>query len=108
MKRQRKRISYKKELYYILCIVSVLIILLCSFLGPGGFHDLQKARIQLQEQRARVDRLKQSNSELLKSIEELKYDRQALEKIARQQGYAKGNEVIQQLSPDPETSKESR
>ena len=55
MTRQKNRISHKKELYYILCIVAVLVVLLFSFLGPGGYRDLQKARLQLQEQRVRVE-----------------------------------------------------
>ncbi len=58
MTRQKNRISHKKELYYILCIVAVLVVLLFSFLGPGGYRDLQKARLQLQEQRVRVESVK--------------------------------------------------
>jgi cell division protein FtsB len=105
MTRPKNRISHKKELYYILCIVAVMAILLFSFLGPGGYRDLQKARLQLQEQRVRVEGLKASNSELMKSIQALQSDRNALEKVARQQGYAKGNEIIQQVPPSSEASK---
>jgi cell division protein FtsB len=105
MTRQKNRMSHKKELYYILCIVAVLVVLLLSFLGPGGYRDLQRARLQLQEQRARVEALKQSNSVLMKSIDALQSNRNALEEVARQQGYAKGDEIIQQITPAPETSK---
>lgn len=99
MTRQKNRMSHKKELYYIVCIVAVLVLLLFSFLGPGGYRDLQKARLQLQEQRVRVEALKRSNSELMKSIDALQSDRKTLEEAARQQGYAKGDEIIQQLPP---------
>ena len=107
MTRQKNRISHKKELYYILCIVAVLVVLLFSFLGPGGYRDLQKARLQLQEQRVRVDRLKQSNSGLLKSIEALQSDRKAIEETARENGYGKADEIIQQVPPTPEASNNS-
>jgi cell division protein FtsB len=105
MTRQKNRISHKKELYYILCIVAMLAILTLSFLGPGGYRDLQKARLQLQEQRVRVDRLRRSNSELVKSNEALQSDRKAIEGIARENGYAKSDEIIQQVRPSPETDK---
>ena len=105
MTRQKKRISHKKELYYILCIVAVLVVLVFSMLGPGGYRDLQKARLQLQEQRVRVDRLKRNNTQLIKSIEALQSDRKALEGLARQNGYAKGDEIILQVAPEPEEAK---
>ena len=105
MNRQKNRISHKKELYYIVCIVAALGILGFSFIGPGGYRDLQKTRLQLQEQRARVDRLKRSNSSLMKSIEALQSDSVAIEKIARESGYANTDEIIQQVQPSPEAVK---
>jgi cell division protein FtsB len=105
MTRQKNRISHKKELYYILCIVAVLVVLSFSFLAPGGYRGLLKARLQLQEQRERVDRLKQRNSALARSIEALQFDKKALEQIAREHGYAKPDEIIQQIPQPPEASK---
>ncbi len=105
MTRQKSRISHKKELYYILCIVAVLVVLTLGFMGPGGYRDLRKARLQLQEQRARVEGLKRGNSELVKSIDALQSDKKALEEAARQQGYAKGDEIIQQIDSSPEATK---
>jgi cell division protein FtsB len=96
------RTSHKKELYYILCIVALLVVLLFSFLGPGGYRDLRKARLELQEQRARVEELKRRNFERMKSIEALRSDKDALEKYARQKGYSKQGEIIQQLPQEPE------
>jgi len=101
MAHSKHRISYKKELYYILCIVALLVVLLFSFLGPGGFRDLQKARLELQEQRVRVEELKRKNFERMKSIEEFRSSREALEKYAREKGYGKEGEIIQQLPQEP-------
>ncbi len=98
MARSRKRLSYKKELYYIGCIVALVVILLLSFFGPGGYRDLQKARLELQEKRIHVDELRRDNDERMKSIEELRYDNGALEGYAREKGYAKEGEIIQRLS----------
>jgi cell division protein FtsB len=96
----QKRISHKKELYYILCIVAVVLILLFSVLGPGGYIELRKTRLELQEQKARVEELKRGNSEHRKSIEALRSDPNALEKHARGKGYAREDEIIQQLPED--------
>ena len=101
MAHSKHRISYKKELYYILCIVALLVVLLFSFLGPGGYRDLQKARLELQEQRVRVEELKRKNFERMKSIEEFRSSREALEKYAREKGYGKEGEIIQQLPQEP-------
>jgi cell division protein FtsB len=102
MARSKNRISYKKELYYILCIVALLVVLLFSFLGPGGYRDLQKARLELQEQRVRVEEIKRKNSERVKSIEEFRSSKEALEKYAREKGYGKEGEIIQQLPQEPD------
>ena len=98
MARSRKRLSHKKECYYICCIVAVVFILLLSYFGPGGYRDLQNARIELQEKRTRVDELKRDNSERMKTIEMLRTDSEALEGYAREKGYAKDGEIIQRLS----------
>jgi cell division protein FtsB len=98
----RYRISHKKELYYILCIVAVAIILLYSFLGPRGYRDLRKIRFETQEKRARIEDLKRSNDDRMKNIEAMRSDKEALEKYAREKGYGREGEIIQQLPPQPE------
>jgi cell division protein FtsB len=105
MAHSKRRLSHKKELYYILCIVAVLVILLVSFFGPGGYRELQKSRLELQEQHIRVDQLERQNYERMKSIEKLRSDRNALEKYAREKGYGKEGEIIQQLPKQPEQPK---
>jgi cell division protein FtsB len=101
----KHRTSHKKELYYILCIVAVTVILLFSFFGPGGYRELRKARLELQARRARVDRLERENSDRIKSIEKMKSDPNTLEKYARQKGYGRPDEIIQQLPEKPKPSK---
>jgi cell division protein FtsB len=102
MDNSRYRLSHKKELYYILCIVALLAILLFSFLGPGGYRELRKQRIQLQEQRMRIDKLKQNNYERMKTIEDLRSNKEALERFAREKGYGREDEIILQLPKEPE------
>ncbi len=93
----RNRISHKKELYYILCIVAVIVVLLFSIWGPGGYRDLAKARLELQMQRERVENLKRSNYERSKSIQELKSDPDALEKYAREKSYGREGDIVHQI-----------
>ena len=98
MARSRKTLSYKKELYYICCIVAVMVILLFSLFGPGGYRDLEKARLELQEKRESVESLEQENQKRRQLIEELQTDPEALERYAREKGYGKEGEIIQRLS----------
>jgi cell division protein FtsB len=102
MAKTKYQLSRKKELYYILLIVMLAGILLISFLGPGGYRDLRKARLELQAQRTRVDELKRSNNERMKSIEGLRYNKDSLERYAREKGYGRDDEIIQQLPKESE------
>jgi cell division protein FtsB len=102
MAQLKRRTSHKKELYYIVCIVVLLAVLLFSYFGPGGYRDLRKARLELQEQRVRVEELKRKNYEHMKSIKALETDKKALEKAAREKGYVKPGEIVQQLPDDSE------
>ena len=107
MARSKYRLSHKKEAYYILCIVAVLVILVFSVFGPGGYRDLRQSRQELERQRERVDRLERENYERMKSIEKLRSDRDALEGYAREKGYGREGEIIQQIpqAQAPEKSK---
>jgi len=105
MARPKNRLSHKKEAYYILCIVAVLAILAFSLFGPGGYRDLRQSRRELERQRERVNRLERGNYERMKSIEKLRSDRDALEGYAREKGYGREGEIIQQLPQPPAKSK---
>ena len=104
----KKRISHKKELYYILCIIAVLAILLVSFLGPSGYRELQKSKLELQEQRTRVDQLEQNNAARIQHIEKLRSDKNAWEESARESGYARQDEMIQQVPKKTEKPQQNR
>jgi len=49
-----------------------------------------------------VDALKKSNAESIKTIETLRSDRDAIERYAREDGYGRENEIIEQLPEDSE------
>jgi cell division protein FtsB len=98
----RYRLSYGKQLYYILCIVALAVILLFSFLGPRGYRDLKNARMELQAQRARVGDLQRRNRQHVKLIEALRNDKHALEEYARKKGYGRVGEIVQQLPEESE------
>jgi cell division protein FtsB len=102
MAKKRFSLRHKKELYYISLIVVVGGILLLSFIGPGGYLELNEARRELQLQRARVEALRRSNEERLKMIDALKFDREAIERYARKKGYGRDDEIIRQLPEDPQ------
>jgi cell division protein FtsB len=97
----KNRLSHKRELYYIICIVSFIVIMLVSLFGPGGYRDLRKAKMDLKRQQERVDELERSNQERRQSIERLRSDKDTLEGIARERGYGRQDEIIQQLPPEP-------
>ncbi len=98
---RENRLSYGRQLYYILCIVAVVVILLFSFFSPGGYFDLRKARAELQEQSKRIEELKRINQERTRSIEALRWDKDAIEREARKRGYGRENEIVQQLPDEP-------
>ena len=100
----RYRISYKKQLYYILCIVAVAVILLFSFFGPDGYRELRRRQAELQQQREHVENLKRSNGERRKTIEGLRSDPEAQERHARKKGYGREEERVQQLPPEPDSN----
>lgn len=98
----RTRLSHAKEIYYIVCIVLLVVITLFSIWGPGGYLELKKARREFEAQRARVEVLKRSNQERMQAIQALRSDKEALERLARENGYGKPGEIVLQL---PEQTK---
>jgi cell division protein FtsB len=101
----RSRPAYAKEVYYLICLVLVVVISLFSIWGPGGYIELRKARSQLEAQRVRVEALRQSNAERLLAIQSLRSDPNALEKYARSKNYAQKGEIVQQLPQEPPSKK---
>jgi cell division protein FtsB len=93
----KHRPSHKKEAAYIVCIIFVAGILSLSLFGPGGYRELRAARLELQEQRARVDELKRDNYRRIKNIEALRSSKEEWERNAREKGYGRAGEIIQHL-----------
>jgi len=104
MASSKKRVSHAKEAFYIICIVIFLLIGLFSYMGPGGYLEMKKVQAELATQQTRVDALKQSKEDRLKSIEALGDDRKSdeeIERYLRQKGYGRKGEIIQEV-PQPE------
>ena len=101
----RKRAAYTKEIGYLLCIVIILVILIVSIFGPRGYKDLRRAKLDLQQQRARVERLDHENRNLKASIEAFRSNKTVQEEYLRQKGYAREGEKIQRLDAPPNSSK---
>jgi len=103
MPHRRSVVSHAKELYYILCIVVFVVSASFTVWGPGGYLEMRRVKTELEAHRSKVSNLKQSNNERLQTIEALRSDKEALEKQARKQGYARKDEIIQQLPEEAPT-----
>ncbi len=102
------RLSHAKELYYIIFIVLLVVIGMFSVLGPGGYLEMKKARQELIDEKARVEALKRENEEKRKSIQALRTDKEAMERLARQNGYGRQGEIVQQLPEQPKPQSEAK
>jgi cell division protein FtsB len=101
----KKRAAYTKEIGYLLCIVIILVILVVSIFGPRGYKDLRRAKLDLQQQRARVEQLERENRNLKASIEAFLSNKTVQEEYLRQKGYGREGEKIQRLDAQPSSSK---
>ena len=102
------RPSHAKELYYIFCIVLFVVITMFSVWGPGGYMEMKRVHQELGAQRMRVEALKRSNQEKLRSIQALRSDKATLERLARQNGYGKEGELIKQLPEEAKPQSDRR
>jgi cell division protein FtsB len=96
-RRSRPRVSHAREIYYILAIVALVVATLFSIWGPGGYLEMKRAEEDVARRRARVEQLRRSNELRLQNIQALRSDPQTQEKYAREKGYSRGGEIIQQL-----------
>ncbi|MBZ5495187.1 MAG: septum formation initiator family protein [Acidobacteriia bacterium] len=109
MGRSRKRVSHAKEAFYIICILVVLLVGLFSYLGPGGYLEMKRTQAELETHRARVELLRKSNEERMRTIESLRIDDEAIERYARKKGYGKKDEIIQEVpQQEPPPTSDSR
>ena len=88
-------------------LVAVALALLLGWHVVNGKHGLsiwQQKRIEDRQLRKEIDDLQQENAHLLQRIERLKSDPDAIGIVAREKlHYAKPNEVIVSLPPEPQT-----
>jgi len=101
MSRSGRRNTYGSELYYIVLILTILITGAATIWGPGGYLEVKKTQADLETRRARVKALELSNKARLDEIRNLRDDPETLERYARQKGYGKKGEIIQQLPSPP-------
>jgi cell division protein FtsB len=102
MIRKKTGFSYAKEIYYILCFAVVLLITLFTLLGPEGYLKMKEDESELEAQRERVRQLQKQNEERLNRIKSLRSDEKTLEGYARENGYGRKGEIVQEL-PEPTT-----
>jgi cell division protein FtsB len=102
MPRPRRRVSHVKEIYYIASIVALVAATLFSIWGPGGYLEVKRAQAEVELRRGRVDDLRKGNQQRLENIQGLRSDPRTQEKYAREKGYGRSGELIQQLPLEPE------
>ena len=105
MRHSRRRSTYGSEIYYIVLILAILITGAATIWGPGGYLEMKKTQADLENSRTRIKALEMSNKARLEEIRNLRDDRETLEKYARQKGYGKKGEIIQQLPSPPKPAK---
>ena len=89
MTHNRTRVTHAKELFYICCILMVLLIGLLSIVGPAGYLEMRKVQAELAAQTARVDALRKSIEHQTNVVNALRDDEKTIEEYARKKGYGK-------------------
>lgn len=97
MATSKRRLSHAKEAFYISCIVIAVLIGLLSWFGPHGYRELKKTQSEVTTHSGRVEALRKSNEDRLHTVQMLRENPQAIEDYARQKGYAKKGEIIQEV-----------
>ncbi len=96
------------EVFYIVCIVLLVVFAILSVWGPGGYKEMRRAERELVIQREHIEEIRRNNEEKLREIEALRSDKEALERVARENGYGRPGEIVQQLPADSSTKAEPR
>jgi cell division protein FtsB len=97
MARKRGRVSHGREVFYIVCLLVVILVSLFGYLGPGGYLELKKTQAELESHRMRVDELNRDNGERFQNIQLLKEDSETLERYARQKGYGRQGDIVRDV-----------
>lgn len=82
--RETRFINIKSKGFLLVIILFVFILILAFFFGEGGILELVKTRTEIDQLKKKVGTLEKEKAALIKEIEELKKDPQALERKARE------------------------
>ena len=92
---------FRRESFFIVLLLSVIFLLYLSVFGQGGYLKLREYRKQFNWLQADNDRLRTENEKLMESIKQLKTNRHAIEKVAREDfNFARAGDIIVALPED--------
>lgn len=84
----------------VILVVVIALLQVKMWFGEGGFRDVQRLAVRVEEQAAENELLAQRNRELQAEVEDLRQGLQAIEERARSElGMIKENEEFYQVVP---------
>ncbi len=97
--------SLKKNIMFVLAIVTMFLMLLFIVFGENGLTDLHKLKMEKDNLSKKNEELKKENLSLYREIERLKNDPSYVEDVARKElGVIGENEVIIKVKPKQRVS----
>jgi cell division protein FtsB len=88
------------KLLLVILVVVIALLQIKMWFGEGGFRDVQRLAVRVEEQAAENEVLAQRNGELQAEVEDLRQGLQAIEERARSElGMIKENEEFYQVVP---------
>ncbi len=101
MGQRRSKVSHTRELGFIICLALTILLAAIGLIGPGGYLEMKRAERELEALRARVAARERANRKLMGAVRALETDPHAVERQAREQGYARPGELVQEVTPPP-------
>jgi cell division protein FtsB len=102
-------VSLKKNILFVLAIVTMCLMLLFIVFGVNGLSDLYRLRKQKENLAQKNDELKKENISFYREIERLKHDPRYVEDVARKElGVIGKDEVIIKVKPKQSVSNKNR
>lgn len=97
--------SLRKNIMFVLAIVTMFLMLLFIVFGENGLTDLHKLKMEKDNLSKKNEELKKENLSLYREIERLKNDPSYVEDVARKElGVIGENEVIIKVKPKQRVS----
>lgn len=91
----------RRESFFIVLLLSVIFLLYLSIFGQGGYLKLREYRKQFNSLQTDNRRLRAENERLMQSIKQLKTNRHAIERVAREDfNFARPGDIIVALPED--------